>query len=199
MKKILTVLMLAMAITASAQQQQQQQQNEVKKMTKKTLIVYYSHSGNTKTIAERIEKACGADIARIETVKAYTGTEDEVSAQGQREVNSKFKPEIKPLSVDVKDYDLIIIGTPTWWYTMAPAVLTFLSANDFSGKTVVPFMTNAGWPGHVIKDMKAACKGATFAHEMEIKFSANAGSRNQMDTPENEVAAWIESLKTLTK
>lgn len=49
---------------------------------------------------------------------------------------------------------------------MAPAVKTFLHEQDFTGKTVVPFMTNGGWPGHVIKDMKAACPGADFAREM---------------------------------
>lgn len=79
--------------------------------------------------------------------------------QGKREVEKGFMPQIKPLSVNLSDYDVIAIGTPTWWYTMAPAVLTFLITNDFSGKTVIPFMTNGGWPGHVIKDMQANCKG----------------------------------------
>lgn len=71
-----------------------------------------------------------------------------------------YEPEIKPLDINIADYDVIAVGTPTWWYTMAPAVKTFLHQQDFTGKTVVPFMTNGGWPGHVIKDMKAACKGA---------------------------------------
>ena len=63
-------------------------------------------------------------------------------SQGQREVDEGFQPEIKPLSVNVADYDVVAIGTPTWWYTMAPAVLTFLNANDWSQKTVIPFMTH---------------------------------------------------------
>lgn len=53
-------------------------------------------------------------------------------------------PQINPISVNLADYDVIAIGTPTWWYTMAPAVLTFLTTNDFTGKTVIPFMTNGG-------------------------------------------------------
>lgn len=53
---------------------------------------------------------------------------------------------------------------------MAPAVLTFLTVNDFTGKTVIPFMTNGGWPGHVIKDMKDKCKGAAFAHECRFSL-----------------------------
>lgn len=46
---------------------------------------------------------------------------------------------------------MIAVGTPTWWYTMAPAVLTFLHSHDFAGKTAAPFMTNGGWQGHVIQ------------------------------------------------
>ena len=65
--------------------------------------------------------------------------------------------QIKPIFVNLADYDVIAIGTPTWWYTMAPAVLTFLTTNDFTGKTVIPFMTNGGWPGHVIIDMEENC------------------------------------------
>lgn len=136
---------------------------------KKMLVVYYSWSnGNTKKIAEQLANKTGADIARIETAEPYRGSHEEVVKQGKREVEAGFTPQINPLSVNLADYDVLAIGTPTWWYTMAPAVLTFLTVNDFTGKTVIPFMTNGGWPGHVIKDMKDKCKGAAFAHEMQI-------------------------------
>lgn len=119
------------------------------------LVVYYSWSnGNTKRIAEQLARRTGADIARIETVQPYTGSYDEVVDQGHREVNEGYRPPIQPLGVNVADYDVIAVGTPTWWYTMAPAVLTFLEGKDFTGKTVIPFMTNGGWPGHVLRDMK---------------------------------------------
>lgn len=161
---------------------------------KKMLVVYYSWSnGNTKQIAEQLAKATGAELAEIDTVQSYTGSYDEVVDQGQREVNAGYKPEIKPLTVNIQDYDVIAVGTPTWWYTMAPAVLTFLSAQDFTGKTVIPFMTNGGWPGHVIKDMKANCKGAEFAHEMEIQFDSTGGAH--LETPEKKIDAWIEAVK----
>ncbi len=89
--------------------------------------------------------------------------------------------------------DLTDAGTPTWWYTMAPAVLTFLTENDFSGKTVIPFMTNGGWPGHVIKDMKAKCKGADFMHEMQIKFDSMG--KDHLETPESVISEWIDQIK----
>lgn len=69
-------------------------------MGKKLLIVYYSISnGNTKGIAEQIQKATGADIARIETVKPYTGSYNAIVEQGQREVNRGYQPEIKPFGI----------------------------------------------------------------------------------------------------
>ena len=161
---------------------------------KKMLVVYYSWSnGNTKRIAEQLAAATNADIARIDTAQPYSGSHEEVVEQGQREVEAGFMPQIKPLSVSIADYDVIAIGTPTWWYTMAPAVLTFLHQQDFTGKTVIPFMTNGGWPGHVIKDMEAECKGAKFAHEMKIQFDSTGGDR--LETPERVITKWVADVK----
>ena len=163
---------------------------------KKMLIVYYSWSnGNTKKIAEMLQKATGADIAKIETVKPYEGSYQDVVEQGKQEVDSGFQPEIKPLPYSASDYDVIAIGTPTWWYTMAPAVLTYLNSQNWNGKIVVPFMTNGGWSGHVIKDIQKACKGAKSACEMQIQFDSSGG--DHMETNEREIQKWIESVKKL--
>ena len=78
---------------------------------------------------------------------------------------------------------------------MAPAVKTFLHQQDFTGKTVVPFMTNGGWPGHVIKDMKAACKGANVVCDMQIQFDSTGGSN--LETPQEQINEWIQSVKNL--
>lgn len=161
---------------------------------KKMLVIYYSWSnGNTRRIAEQLAKVTGADIAEIDTMQPYSGSYDEVVSQGQREVNTGFMPKLKPLQVKIQDYDVIAVGTPTWWYTMAPAVLSFLNETDFAGKIVIPFMTNGGWPGHVIKDIKEKCKGAKFMHEMEIQFDSTGGAN--LETPEKKIAEWIESIK----
>lgn len=163
---------------------------------KKMLIVYYSWSnGNTKKIAEEAAKKTGADLVAIETRKPYTGTYEEVVSQGQREVEAGYEPPLKPLGVSLSDYDIIAVGTPTWWYTMAPAVKTFFSENDLSGKTVVPFMTNGGWPGHVIRDMTAAAKDADVVCPMEIRFDSTGGSRQVTD--QKEVDQWLDSLVSL--
>ncbi|MFQ6840542.1 MAG: flavodoxin [Agathobaculum sp.] len=158
------------------------------------LIVYYSVSnGNTRRIAEQMQRATGADIAEIRTVQPYTGAYQDIVDQGQREVERGYKPEIRPLAVDLADYDVIAVGTPTWWYTMAPAVKTFLESHDWAGKTVIPFQTHGGWPGHTLKDMKQACAGAAFAHEKAIRFDSTGGAERV--TPAREVQAWVDSLR----
>lgn len=163
---------------------------------KKALVVYYSWSnGNTRRIAQQLWEAIGGDIAQIETAEPYTGTYDQVVDQGQREVNEGYQPPIRPMDVNLADYDVIAVGTPTWWYTMAPTVLTFLSAGDWAGKTVIPFQTHGGWPGHVFRDMKDACQGAVFTHEMQVKFDSSGG--DHLETPEGEIQAWIDGIKAM--
>ena len=163
---------------------------------KRVLIVYYSWSnGNTERIAKMLQKEIGGDIVRIDTITPYEGSYDDVVNQGQEEVQCGYEPEIKPLGVNISDYDVIAVGTPTWWYTMAPAVRTFLHTESFADKTVIPFMTNGGWPGNVIKDMKAACKGAEIKCEMEIQFDSTGGSR--LETPMEEITKWIQNVKKI--
>lgn len=163
---------------------------------KKLLIVYYSWSnGNTERIAKTLQRVAGGDLVKLDTAEPYTGSYDDVVRQGQDEVKRGYEPALKPLDRNAADYDVIAVGTPTWWYTMAPAVRTFLHEQSFAGKTVVPFMTNGGWPGHVIKDMKAACSGAAFACEMQVRFDSEGGSR--LETPEADVVAWAQNVKKL--
>lgn len=164
----------------------------------KLLIAYYSWSnGNTKKIAEQLYKEVGGDLIRIETVIPYSDDYDKVVDQGKKEADSGFRPAISPLGVDLSEYDVIAVGTPTWWYTMAPAVLTFLKENDLREKTVIPFMTNAGWPGHVIKDMKKACEGAKTVCEKEFLFDRNGGDK--METTPEELKAWVDLVREVLK
>ena len=113
----------------------------------KSLILYYSYRGNTQRIAERVHSAIGGDIARIDTVVPYTGSYDDVVAQGEQEVKRGFLPALQPMDIDLGHYDTIVLGTPVWWYTCAPAMRAFLTAHDLGGKTVYPFATNGGWLG----------------------------------------------------
>lgn len=155
----------------------------------KTLILYYSYGGNTKRIAEMIQERIGGDLAEIETVKPYSGDYNSIVEQGQKEVNSGYMPKIKPLKVNVQDYGRIILGSPVWWYTFAPAMKTFLSTYDLSGRTVFPFATNGGWIGHTFRDFEEACKGADVRKGLNVKFDEAA-----LRTPEKEIEAWISCI-----
>lgn len=163
----------------------------MKQMSKK-LIVYYSMDGNTKMIAKMIHEKTGADMVMLNTVIPYTGTDEEIVQQGREEVNRGHLPDLEPLPVHLAEYDTIILGTPTWWYTMAPAVHSFIRRNNLSGKMVIPFQTHAGWPGHTLQDIEAAAKGAQVRNGKQIQFSAQEFGK--LVTPEKEVREWIETL-----
>lgn len=80
---------------------------------KKLLIAYYSWSnGNTERIAKMLQKETGGDLLKIDTVAPYEGSYDDVVSQGQEEVQRGYEPEIKPLNVNIADYDVVAVGTP---------------------------------------------------------------------------------------
>lgn len=191
---MLLSLLLMFAVTACNGQSSKQEGEH----NMKTLVVYYSQSGNTEKIARKVAESTGADIELLETVMPYTGDYQKIVADAQDEVESDYQRPIKPLKHNVKDYDRIIVGTPTWWYKMSSPVLTFLSTNDFHGKVVVPFMTNAGWPGTVIKDMTRVAEknGAKVEDAHEFKFNTHSdGTTTGMATSEKELDNWVNSLK----
>ena len=197
---ILTIIFLTI-FTVFKINAQENNMDDIQKSTKeysqKILVVCYSFSnGNTRKIAKQLQQELNADYVEIEPVTpypAYGGYNSTVVSQGQKEVESGYKPEIKPLGVSISDYDVIAIGTPTWWFAPAPPVMTFLTSNNFKGKKIIPFMTHGGWPGHVIKDIKENCKGAEFLSETEVQFDSQGGAK--MITPQTEITKWIEQVK----
>jgi len=152
----------------------------------KTLVLYYSQArGNTKRIAEMIKEAHNTDIAEIETVSAYKGSYEDIVNQGQEEVTSGYMPEIKPLSLSLEDYEKVVICTPTWWYTMAPAVKTFLTQNSLKDKNVVAVQTHGGWPGHVFEDIKKLCHIKNMK-TLSVQFDSTGGDKLVTDMQELE-------------
>ena len=155
----------------------------------KSLILYYSYRGNTQRIAERIHAAIGGDIARIDTVVPYTGSYDDVVAQGEREVKQGFLPELKPMDIDLVSSDKNVLDTPFLWYTCAPAMRAFLTAHDLGGKTVYSFATNGGWLGRSIRDMRALCPGADVKPGLDVHFDDTT-----LRTPDKTIDRWIAAI-----
>lgn len=108
------------------------------------IVVYYSYTGHTRMISEKIKEKLKCDILEIEPLKEYSNDYDLVVMEEQNNSSNGKIPEIKDVTIDLNQYDEIIIGTPVWWYTLAQVIRTFLSKSDLSNKKVMPFATNAG-------------------------------------------------------
>ena len=95
-------------------------------------------------------------------------------------------PEIKELDVGLNDYDTIIIGTPVWWYTFAPAIKTFLNKHDFSRKNIYPYATNGGWIGHTFEDFAKECGEAEVHAGLNVRFDGH-----DKLTKDEEIERWV--------
>lgn len=155
----------------------------------KPLVIYYSYRGNTKSIVDMIQKKIDADVLRIETVVPYGSNYNQVVNQGQDEVNHGYCPKLKPVDINLAQYDTIILGTPVWWYTFAPAMHTFLKSQNWKGKTVYPFATNGGWIGHTFEDFQRACQGADVKKGMNIRFDETT-----LRTSKKDIEKWIDII-----
>jgi flavodoxin len=163
---------------------------QTSKSDKKILIAYFSwsSSGNTRNMAEQIKAATGADIFEIVPVKAYPREYQACVDQAKEEINANFKPEIKGKVENIDSYDIIIVGSPNWWSTVAPPVATFLSNYNFSGKTILPFMTHEGTRlGHSVKDIKELCPTASVLSGLAIR----GGSVKNASTA-NDIQKWLK-------
>lgn len=162
----------------------------------RVLVLYYSWSnGNTERVAQELADVCDADIERIETADPYPEDYDQTVDQGKREVQAGFEPELEPLEHDPADYDVVAVGTPTWWYTMAPAVRTLMDSHEWGGKVVVPFSTCAGWAGSTLDDIAELAKGAQVAQPFTVTFASDGGDR--MVTDPRKVTDWAGRVAAL--
>jgi flavodoxin len=127
---------------------------------KKILIAFYSHSGNTKNVAEKIQEITDGDLYEIKTNHEYPKNYTDIVNQAKKEKEQEFKPELTE-HIDISNYDTIFIGSPVWWYTFASPIRTFLSDNDFSGKVIKPFCTHGGGGAYTTyTDIKDLCPDA---------------------------------------
>ena len=112
--------------------------------TGRTLIVYFSHTGNTENVANFIHEEVGGDIVKLEPVNAYTEDYDTLLDVAQEEQQSNARPELTTTIDNIDEYDTIFLGYPIWWGDCPMAIYTFLDKYDLSGKTIAPFCTSGG-------------------------------------------------------
>lgn len=155
------------------------------------LIVYFSYTGNTKMIANLIKEKLNCDSLEIKTLIPYSEDYQSVVDDEQNSEASNHLPEIQNINIDLDKYDEIILGTPVWWYRPAPAIRTFLTQNDLSGKTIKPFATNAGWLGRTFKEIEALCPNSKVENKLNIVFESYS---DKLVTKEQDIENWISTL-----
>lgn len=159
--------------------------------TEKTLVVYYSATGNTQTAANFIAEATNADVFELEPAEPYTDDDLNWTDENSRVVREHDNPDQRDVALiaDTIDgwdsYDTVFIGYPIWWGIAAWPVDGFIEANDFTGKTVIPFCTSSssglGESGELLAEM------AGTGNWLE-------GQRFSSGVSEEEVQTWVEGL-----
>ena len=162
-----------------------------KSATKKILVAYFSHSGNTREIANQIHENVGGSIFEIVTVDSYPSNYDEVVKQAKQEQESGSKPTLKTKIENIESYEVVFIGHPNWWGTIPRPVATFLSEYDFSGKTIVPFCTHEGSGlGRSERDIKKLCPNSGVLKGLAIRG-------RDVKNAQNEVSKWLHELEMI--
>ena len=164
---------------------------ETQPETGKTLVVYYSASGNTERVAKDIAEAAGADLFEIVPTEVYTSEDlnwTNPDSRVSREHDDESLRDVPLTTTEVPDwdsYDTVFIGYPIWWGIAAWPVDTFVKNNDFTGKTVIPFATSSssgmGQSGSLLADM-----ASTGEWQEGQRFSSGVSS--------DDVQSWVNGL-----
>lgn len=164
---------------------------ETQPETGKTLVVYYSASGNTERVAKDIAEAAGADLFEIVPTEVYTSEDlnwTNPDSRVSREHDDESLRDVPLTTTEVPDwdsYDTVFIGYPIWWGIAAWPVDTFVKNNDFTGKTVIPFATSSssgmGQSGSLLADM-----AGTDEWQEGQRFSSGVSS--------DDVQSWVNGL-----
>ena len=164
---------------------------ETQPETGKTLVVYYSASGNTERVAKDIAEAAGADLFEIVPTEVYTSDDldwTNPDSRVSREHDDESLRDVPLTTTEVPDwdsYDTVFIGYPIWWGIAAWPVDTFVKNNDFAGKTVIPFATSSssgmGQSGSLLADM-----AGTGEWQEGQRFSSGVSS--------DDVQSWVNGL-----
>ena len=164
---------------------------ETQPETGKTLVVYYSASGNTERVAKDIAEAAGADLFEIVPTEVYTSDDldwTNPDSRVSREHDDESLRDVPLTTTEVPDwdsYDTVFIGYPIWWGIAAWPVDTFVKNNDFTGKTVIPFATSSssgmGQSGSLLADM-----ASTGEWQEGQRFSSGVSS--------DDVQSWVNGL-----
>lgn len=144
----------------------------------KKLVAYFSASGVTKAVAQKLAQAANTDLFEIVPQQIYTNADlnwRDKHSRSSVEMNDRACRPAIAAAPDVSGYDVIFVGFPVWWYREPSIIDTFLESADFTGKTVVPFCTSGGSGlGDAAKNMQALSPGAKVYDGKRFSASASA-------------------------
>ena len=154
------------------------------------LVAYFSASGVTAKVAEKLSEAIGADLYAIEPEVPYTKDDLDWMDKNSRSTielnNPASRPAIAGKRDNMNDYDTVFVGFPIWWYVAPTIINTFLESYDLTGKTIIPFATSGGSDmGKTNEKLLPSCKGAKLLNGKVFKASVSGA----------DLAKWAEGLE----
>jgi len=172
--------------------------------SKNILIVYLSRTNNTKAIAEIIQKNVGGKLVALQLQKPYPENYQQIVSQVVRENETGYLPPLKTKIDSIEKYDVLFIGFPTWDMQMPPPTKSFLHQYNLSGKTVIPFNTNAGYGvGSGFQTVKELCPESKVLEGFSIKGGIERDGvlfvmkGEKEKEAEEEVKKWLQQIKVI--
>lgn len=163
--------------------------SELSEKEEKTLVLYFSCTNNTKTVALKINKAIDSTIEEIKPVNPYTSADlnyNNSNCRANQEQNDQnARPEFVPLNIDISEYDNIFIGYPIWWGKLPKIMYTMFDAYDFTNKTIIPFCTSGS---------SSISASVNEIKQLEPEANVLMGKRFSSNTSDTEIETWINSL-----
>ena len=152
----------------------------------KVLVAYFSWGGNTRGIAEEIQKQTGADVFEITLVNPYSSDYNTVLDQAQRDQNEQARPALAAHVENMEQYDTVLLGYPNWWASIPMPIASFLEEYDFSGKTIIPFCSHGGGRfGQSLTAISKLVPDAAMGEALSVHYSG--GSSHVQD-----ISDWLK-------
>lgn len=156
--------------------------------TSKSLVVYFSWSGNTENVAKSIQAQTNSDLFEIVPKTPYSDDYNTVVDLAQEEQKNNARPEIADVIENIDQYDVIYVGFPNWWGDMPMILYTFFDTYDLSGKTIAPFCTSGGSGlSNTVNEMKELEPNAIVTNGLHIGSEASS-------SPDDAVIQWLNEI-----
>jgi len=183
---LFVVMILCVTGCSLAEPKAQEKNNDI-------LIIYYSFTGNSKTIAQYAKKKLSADILELEPKIPFSTDYDVVVKEWQNN-DIKRDVEIKPVTLDLTKYNKIVLITCVWWYGISPVMKKFLKDYDLSNKDVIAAASNAGWIGHSFKDYQTLLPNSNIKGQLNLLFGSGEDDKSKLKTTYKEIDDWLNKL-----